>query len=267
MSETSERSRKVWAAGNWDEVSKLLPPAGQVVLDHAGVGSGMDVLDVGCGSGGTVAIPAALRGARVTGADVTPEHFDDARRRAAEAGVEGEGGEGDAADMPFEDASFDRVLSTFGHAFAPDQEGAARELVRLCRPGGMIVCAMWTPEGFNGRMFGVTGKHMPPPPPGFSPPVLWGTEARWQELVGSQGVELEFHREDVVMEDERGVEPFFDAFAGNFGPLVMARQALSAEDFAALREDMTALYEEGNPAANGGTHTPAEYLVAVGRKP
>src|SRR3954451_14051262 len=140
MSEASERSRAVWAAGNWDEISKILPPAGEVVLDYAGVESGMDVLDVGCGSGGTVAIPAALRGANVTGADVAPEHFDAARRRAAEAGVEVEWVQADAADMPFEDASFDRVLSTFGHAFAPDQEGAANELVRVCRPGGMIVC-------------------------------------------------------------------------------------------------------------------------------
>jgi SAM-dependent methyltransferase len=267
MSETSERSRKVWAAGNWDEVSKLLPPTGEVVLDHAGVESGMDVLDVGCGSGGTIAIPAALRGANVTGADVTPEHFDDARRRAAEAGVEVEWVEADAADMPFADASFDRVLSTFGHAFAPDQEGAARELVRLCRPGGAIVCAMWTPEGFNGRMFGVTGKHMPPPPPGFAPPVLWGTEARWEELVGSQGIELEFHRGNLAMEDDRAAGPFFDGFASNFGPLVMARQALSEDAFAALRNDLIALYEEGNEASNGGTRINAEYLVAVGRKP
>src|SRR3954452_19660012 len=257
MSEASERSRAVWSAGHSDEISKMLPAAGQRLVSYAKIEPGMDVLDVGCGSGGTIAIPSAELGANVTGADVTPEHFEAARRRAAETGVEVEWVQADAADMPFEDASFDRVLSTFGHAFAPDQEGAARELVRLCRPGGMIVCAMWTPEGFNGRMFGVTGRHMPPPPPGFAPPVLWGTEARWQDLVGSQGVELEFHREDVVMEDERGVEPFFDAFAGNFGPLVMARQALSAEDFAALREDMIALYEEGNTAANGGTHIPA----------
>jgi 2-polyprenyl-6-hydroxyphenyl methylase/3-demethylubiquinone-9 3-methyltransferase len=267
MSEASERSRAVWSAGNWDEVSKLMPPAGQVVLDHAGVGSGMDVLDVGCGSGGTVAIPAALRGANVTGADVAPEHFDAARRRAQEAGVEVEWVAADAAEMPFEDESFDRVLSTFGHAFAPDQEGTAREIVRLCRPGGVIACAMWTPEGFNGRMFQVTGKHMPPPPPGFTPPVAWGTEERWRELVGSQGVELEFHREILDMEHEKPAEEFFDEFAGNFGPLVMASRALGDDGFAALRADLMALYEEGNEASNGGTRIPAEYLVAVGRKP
>src|SRR5690349_19832557 len=164
MSEASERARATWSAGNWDEVSKLLPPVGQVVLDYAGVEPVMEVIDVGCGSGGTVAIPAAQRGATVTGADVTPELFDDARRRASEAGVEVTWVEPPAADMPFEDGSFDRVFSTFGHMFEADHEGAARELVRICRPGGMIVCACWTPEGFNGRMFITTGKHMPPPP-------------------------------------------------------------------------------------------------------
>src|SRR3954452_22465214 len=105
MSEASERARKTWSAGNWDEVSKMLPPVGQTVLDYAGVEAGMDVLDVGCGSGGTVAIPAAQRGANVTGADVTPELFDDARRRAAEAGVDVTWVEADAAHMPLEDAS------------------------------------------------------------------------------------------------------------------------------------------------------------------
>ena len=267
MSEASERSRAVWSAGHWDEVSKLLPPAGQKLLSYAEIEPGMDVLDVGCGSGGTVAIPAAQLGANVTGADVAPEHFDDARRRAAEAGVEVEWVEADAADMPFEDASFDRVLSTFGHAFAPDQEGAANELVRVCRPGGLIVCAMWTPGGFNGRMFGVTGRHMPPPPPGFSPPVLWGTEERWEELVGSQGITLEFHREMLDMKAEESAGPFFDRFADNFGPLVVARNALGEDAFAALRADLVALYEEGNQATDGTTNIPAEFLIAVGRKP
>lgn len=243
----------------------MLPPVGQHVLDVAGVGAGMDVIDVGCGSGGTVAIPAAQRGATVTGADVTPELFDDARRRASEAGVDVTWVEADAADMPFEDASFDRVLSTFGHMFAPDQESTAREIVRICRPGGTIVAAAWTPEGFNGRMFITTGKHMPPPP-GFTPPVLWGTEDRWQELVGSQGIELEFHREHLAMTRDVGAEEFFDEFAMNFGPLVMARSALGDDGFAALRSDMIELYAEGNEATDGGTLINAEYLVAVGRK-
>jgi SAM-dependent methyltransferase len=268
MSEAAERARATWSAGNWDAVSEILPPAGRRVLDIAGVEPGMDVVDVGCGSGGTVAIPAAQRGARVVGVDVTPELFDDARRRADAAGVEVEWVQGDAAELPLPDAAFDRVLSTFGHAFAADQEGAARELVRVCRPGGSIVAAMWTPEGANGQMFRVVGSHMPAPPPGFQPPVLWGTEARWEELVGGQGIELEFRREllaiDWPADSDRTYMEFFEA---NFGPLVMARKLLGEEGWPALRADLEALFEETSTATDGGTHIEAEYLVAIGRKP
>lgn len=262
--EARARSRAVWSAGNWDEVSRHLPPAGEAVLDLAGVGAGMEVVDVGCGSGGTVAIPAALRGASVVGVDVTPELFVAAERRASEAGVEVEWVESDAADLPFEDARFDRVLSTFGHAFAPDHAGAARELVRVCRPGGMIVAAMWTPEGANGEMFRTVGTHMPAPPPGFQPPVLWGTEAHWEELVGSQGVALEFRRNllTFVADD---AEAFQAEFEANFGPLVVAR-AMLGEAFGALHDDLTGLYATHNTATDGSLRMQAEYLVAVGRR-
>jgi SAM-dependent methyltransferase len=255
----------VWSAGNWDEVSKFLPPAGARVIELAGVEPGMDVVDVGCGSGGTVAIPAAQRGATVVGVDVAPEHFEHALRRAAEAGVEVEWIEGDAADLPLEDDAFDRVLSTFGHAFAPDQTGAARELVRVCRPGGTIVAAMWTPEGVNGKMFATVGKHMPAPPAGFQPPILWGTEARWEELVGSQGVELEFRRELLAFEAD-DAESYQADFEANFGPMVMARKALG-DGFAAIHDDLAALFAEHNTATGGGVRIEAEYLVAIGRKP
>jgi SAM-dependent methyltransferase len=260
------RARAVWAAGDWDEVSKSIAPVGEVVLDIAGVTAGMDVVDVGCGSGGTIAIPAALRGARVVGVDVTPEHFEAARRRATAAVVEVEWLEGAAAEMPLPDARFDRVLSTFGHAFDPDQEGAARELVRVCRPGGMIVAAMWTPEGHNGQMFSVMGKHMPPPPPGFQPPILWGTEGRWHELLDPLGVELEFRREMLVVEREHSPEDEIAEFERDFGPMVMARQALG-DGFAAVHADLLELLERNNTHAAGGVHFEAEYLVAIGRVP
>lgn len=265
VTEAVARSRAVWSAGHWDVISRHLPPAGETVLDAAGVGEGMDVLDVGCGSGGTIAIPAALRGARVVGADVVAEHFEHARRRMAEAGTVVDWVEADAADMPFDDESFDRVLSTFGHAFAPDQEGAARELVRVCRPGGMIVCAMWTPEGVNGRMFQIAGGHMPAPAPGFVPPTAWGTEERWHELVGSQGVELEFVRATCPFYGD-SVESFMAEFAANFGPLVTARNVLGEEGFAALRDDVVSLFEDHNLATDGSLHLEAEYLIATGRR-
>ena len=262
--EQRARARATWSQGNWDEVSKLLPPAGQVVLDIAGVGPGMDVVDIGTGSGGTVAIPAALRGARVVGVDVTPEHFPAALRRAAEAGVEVDWVEGDAAAVPLPDESFDRVLSTFGHAFAPDQEGAARELVRLCRPGGMIVAAMWTPEGYNGRMFKTVGAHMPAPPPGFQPPILWGTEERWRELVEPLGVELEFRREMLLTERDDDPEAFMAQFERDFGPMVVARSVLG-DGFDSLKQDLRELMASANTHPSGGVRFEAEYLVAIGR--
>jgi SAM-dependent methyltransferase len=227
----------------------------------------MDVIDVGTGSGGTVAIPAALRGARVVGVDVTPEHFQAATGRADAAGVEVEWVEGDAAAMPLPDARFDRVLSTFGHAFAPDQEGAARELVRVCRSGGTIVAAMWTPEGHNGQMFALMGKHMPAPPPGFQPPILWGTEARWRELLEPLGVELEFHRELLVVDKDHTPAEEIAAFERDFGPMVMAKKMLGHDAFAAIHDDLMALMERNNTHPAGGVHFEAEYLVAVGRVP
>ena len=263
--EARARARAVWSAGNWDEVAKMLPPAGARVLELAQISAGMDVVDVGCGSGGTIAIPAAQMGANVTGIDVAPEHFNAARRRAEEARVEVTWFEGDAADLPVPDQAFDRVLSTFGHAFAADQVGTANELVRVCRPDGWIVCAMWTPEGLNGQFFQVIGKRMPPPPPGFQSPILWGTEQRWHELVGSQGFELEFHREMLVFE-KPSVDQYAAEMESNFGPLVTARATLGDEAFAAIDKDFKALLHENNEVADGSMRISAEFLVAIARR-
>src|SRR4051794_16054709 len=261
--EQRARARAAWGAGNWDEVSKPLAPVGEVVLGYADVQPGMEVIDIGCGTGGTLAIPAALLGARVVGVDVTPEHFDAAMQRAAEAGVDVGWMEGDAAELPVADASFDRVVSTFGHAFAPDQQAAAGELVRVCRPGGRLVATMWTPEGHNGQLFALMGKHMPPPPPGFQPPVLWGTEERWRELLDPLGVELEFHKHTLRFEDERPPAEMIAEFEQNFGPVVMARKMLG-DGFAPMHEDLLGLTERNNTHPSGGTRFDAEYLVAVG---
>ncbi len=263
--ENRARARAMWSAGNWDEVSRMLPPAGRRVLELAGVTAGMDVVDVGCGSGGTVAIPAALLGASVVGVDVAPELFDDAVRREAEAGVQVAWVEGDAAALPLPDDSVDRVLSTFGHAFEADHAGAASELVRVCRPGGVIAAAMWTLEGVNGRMFATVGKHMPAPAPGSQPPVLWGTEEHWRELVGSQGVALEFHREVLLLEAD-SPDIYLAGFERDFGPLVVARGMLG-DRYEALHDDLAALMSDVNTATDGTMRSELEYLVAVGRVP
>ena len=179
--------RATWAAGDWDSFSHRIASVGQLILDRVGVEPGVELLDVGTGSGGTVAIPAALRGATVVGLDVTPELFEHARRRAAEAGVEVEWIEGDAAELPFADASFDRVTSTFGAMFAPDHAAAAAELVRVCRPGGRIGMTTWVNDGFVGEMFKLDGLVHAAPPPGAQTPPQWGVEAHVVEVFGAAG--------------------------------------------------------------------------------
>jgi SAM-dependent methyltransferase len=264
VAEFRERTRAAWAAGEWDEVSALISDVGPKLLDYVGIEEGMDVLDVGTGSGGTVAIPAAQRGARVVGSDLTPELFDHARRRAAEAGVEVEWVEADAEDLPFEDESFDRVLSTFGHMFAPRHERAGAELARVCRAGGVVGTTTWTPEGFGGELFKTVGAHMPPPPEFAQPPVLWGDEQHVREMLGPHGLELEFHRENATFEHS-SVDGFVTFYEVKFGPILMAKAALG-EKWPALRSDLVELYSKWNKADDGTARLEPEYLLTIGRK-
>jgi SAM-dependent methyltransferase len=259
--ELRQRARATWAAGDWDGMSRLVAPVGAVVLDRVGIEPGQDLLDVGTGSGGTVAIPAAQRGARVVGLDVTPELFEHARRRAAEAGVEIEWVEGDAQELPFEDASFDRVISTFGAMFAPDHARAAAELVRVCRPGGRVAMVTWANAGFAGELFKLTGAFLPPPPPGVGPPPLWGVDAHVAEVFGAAGVTPSIDREAVDFEFS-SIENAVNHYAEDFGPFVMARGVLEPQG--RWHEFLTAFSEivtRFNTADDGSATICSEYLV------
>ncbi len=227
--ELRQRARATWAAGDWDSFSRVVEPVGALVLDRIGVGPGMDLLDVGTGSGGTVAIPAALRGAAVVGCDVTPELFGHAQRRAAEAGVEIEWVEADAQELPFGEESFDRVTSTFGAMFAPDHLRAAAELVRVCRPGGRIAMTTWVNDGFAGELFKLTGSLMPPPPPGVQPPPMWGVEEHIEEVFVAANASATIERETVDF-DFPSVEDAVQRYAEDFGPFVIARRVLEPQD-------------------------------------
>jgi SAM-dependent methyltransferase len=255
------RARATWAAGDWDRFSRLVAPVGPVVLERIGVEPGADLLDVGTGSGGTVAIPAALSGAKVVGLDVTPELFDHARRRAAEAGVDIEWVEGDAADLPFADASFDRVVSTFGAMFAPDHARAAAELVRVCRPGGRIGMATWVNDGFAGELFKLAGAYMPPPPPGTQPPPLWGVELHVKETFAAAGAVAKVERASVAFEFA-SAEEAVDEYASYFGPFVTARKVLEPagrwDEFLAA---FGKLVRRFNVAEDGGARVASDYFV------
>ena len=265
VDQMKEKHRAIWDSGDYGDVARrLVAEIGEVAVERAGVGPGMEVLDVACGTGNAT-IPAALAGAaHVVGLDLAPTLVAQARERADEAGVEVEVVEGDAEALPFEDASFDRVVSAIGIQFAPRHEATAAEALRVCRPGGLIVFANWTPEGYIGRFFKVLSGYMPPLPDFASPPPKWGSEDHVRELMGN-GAELRFERRTVTFEHESAAA-FVDYMADVYGPLLAARKATGeAGRWEDLRADLIAMSEEMNrdPA---GFAVPSEYLVVSARR-
>ena len=263
--ELRERARRTWAAGDWDSCSRLVEPVGTAVLDRIGLAPGLELVDVGTGSGGTIAIPAAQRGAKVVGLDVTPELLELARRRAAEAGVEIEWIEADAQELPFDDGSFDRVVSTFGAMFAPDHKRAAAELVRVCRPGGRIAMTTWANEGFAGGLFQLTGSFLPPPPPGVEPPPLWGVESHVADVFAAAGVTPAITTETVEF-PFASVDDAVQEYADNFGPFVIARGILEPQGrWQAFLEEFAELVRRFNRADDGTALILSDYfLISVG---
>jgi ubiquinone/menaquinone biosynthesis C-methylase UbiE len=263
VEQLKQRARTTWAAGNFDEIAKVILNVGGRLVDDVGIDSSMRVLDVACGTGHAT-IPAAVTGAKTTGVDLTPELFDAARVHAAEAGVEVDWVEGDAEAMPFEDGSFDAVLSVYGVMFAPRHAVAAAELGRVCVPGGRLGLASWTPEGVIGTMFRTIGARMPAPPSYASPPPLWGTEQHVRELLEPQGFELTARKLEAVIRDE-SVELIVARMEQYFGPWKMA-QVVLGDDWPGLRAELYDIYQQGARPENGGVAVYAEYLQVVGTK-
>ncbi len=250
----------MWGAGNYAAVAEKIGAVGEHIVEAAGLEPGETVLDVACGSGNAT-LPAARVGARVTGVDFSPALLAIARERAADAMVEVDWVEADVQDLPFEDESFDRVISTFGHMFAPDHEATAAEMKRVCRAGGTIGVCCWTPSGSIGRMFQMVGALLPAPPPGGSPPVLWGKEEHVRELLGDG----EMSRRTVEWRDS-SVEDYADFMLESFGPLLNAREVLG-ERGGELRTAYLAFLEEENLATDGTLRFDGEYLSAVIPRP
>jgi ubiquinone/menaquinone biosynthesis C-methylase UbiE len=258
VDELKERQRAMWGGGDYAAVADRLAASAEVVVERAGVEPGMEVLDVACGTGNAT-IPAARAGARVTGLDLSPALLKVAGERAADAGVEIDWVEGDAEAMPFPDAGFDRVLSTFGHMFTPDHRRVAQEIRRVCRPGGAIAICCWTPEGAIGRMYRMVAEFVPPPPD-TAPPALWGTEQHVRELLG----EGEFERREVEWRDE-SVRSYAGFMLTSFGPLIGAQAALG-ERSGELRDAYIRYLEQENLETDGSLHFRGEYLLAVVRR-
>jgi SAM-dependent methyltransferase len=210
------------------------------------------------------ALPAARAGGRVTGLDLVRKLLEQGRAKAETEGLEIEWVEGDAEELPFEDGSFDRVLSTFGHMFAPRHEQTADEMIRVCGQGGRIVTATWTAEGVFGAISAAAASYMPPPPDFASPPVLWGSEEYVRERFASVATGIELGRHLNWIEDD-SVESFADLFMDRFPPMGTAR-ALLGERFGELRERIVAIWQEANEAHDGSLRLPQEYLLSVVRR-
>lgn len=266
VSGIKEGQRKMWTIGDYPDLARTLAGVAEVMLQRSEVSPGEELLDVATGAG-NVAIPAAARGATVTGLDLTPRLLEVARERAAQAGVEVSFIEGDAEELPFEPDSFDRVTSCFGVMFAPRQQLAADELARVARPGATIAISAWTPEGLNGQMFRTMGSYMPPPPEGFVPPVMWGNENHVRSLLEPTGAQLAFERHMVTFEHE-SVDGWFEYNERVLGPTIMAKAMLEPQGkWDSLREELVKLYTDGNEAQDGTFRARAEYLLTIARMP
>ncbi|CAN5504361.1 MAG: class I SAM-dependent methyltransferase [Actinomycetota bacterium] len=260
MSAVKERMRKVWTSGEYARIGNPLVLIGELLCEAADLRSGDNVLDVATGSGNT-AISAARRFCDVTGMDLAPESIEHARRRAEAEGMGITFDVGDAEDLSYPDASFDVVLSTIGVMFCPNQEKAAGEMLRVCRPGGKIGVASWAPDGFTGQMLKTVGKHVPPPP-GIKPPSLWGTEERFTELLGEGVSSLDATRRSYVFRYPSAGH-FVEWFRDYYGPTVRAFAALDPDGREALAKDLGDLLESWNTSGDDTLVVSSDYLEAV----
>lgn len=254
------RQQATWSAGDYAVIGTTLQIVGETLCEAADVSAGERVLDVACGNG-NAALAAARRFALVTGVDYVSSLLDRARARAAADGLALELRDADAEALPFPDGAFDVVLSTFGVMFTPDQARASRELLRVCRHGGRIALASWTPDGFIGRVFKTVGAHVPPPA-GLRSPAAWGTEPRLHELFGVEARELRTQRRDYVFR-YRSAAHWLEVFRTWYGPVHRAFLSLAPDARTALERDLTALLDELNVAHDGTLVVPSSYLEAV----
>jgi SAM-dependent methyltransferase len=266
-SELKARHRKMWASGDYPSmVETFLLPLGPTLVEACGITAGMRVLDVAAGTG-NASIPAAKADADVTASDLTPELFDAGRRRAEAEGVELAWVEADAEHLPFEDQSYDVVMSSIGAMFAPHHQEVADELVRVCRPGGTIGMLNWTPEGMIGALFRTMGPFVPTPPPGAQPAPLWGSEEHMKELFGGR---VDFRTLERKMLDITAFErprDYGEHFKERYGPTIVAQtNARNDGREAEFNEALDQFCDEWNLGTADNARFEQEYLLAVGAR-
>lgn len=266
-SELKVRQRAMWAAGDYPLMVKtFLLPLGPRLVDACGIGADLRVLDVAAGTG-NASMPAARSGADLTAVDLAPELLEAGRAWAATEGLELSWVEGDAERLPFEDESFDVVMSSIGVMFAPRHQDAADELVRVCRPGGTIGLLSWTPEGMLGALFRAMKPFAPPPPPGAQPPPLWGSEEHLRALFGGR---VDFHsltRDVLEITAFDHPHDYGEHFKAYYGPTIAARANAAREgrraEFDATLDGFCEKWNRGTPDR---ARFEKEYLLAVGTR-
>ena len=254
------RQQKAWSSGDYGKVGVTLLVMGELLSEAVDLHPGQRVLDVASGNG-NASLAASRRFCDVTAIDYVPMLLDEGRARAKAEGLRVDFREGDAENLPFPDASFDVVLSTLGVMFAPDQEKAAAELLRVSRPGGTIGMANWVPDGYIGDLFRTMGKYVPPPP-GLKPPFRWGTQEGLRELLGDGIGSLQTRRRSLVWRFP-SARHHVEFMRGYYGPLNKAFGTLDEERQQALEGDLISLVEQYNRSGNTTAVWPADYLEVV----
>ncbi|WP_314216275.1 class I SAM-dependent methyltransferase [Pseudarthrobacter equi] len=264
-----QKHRAMWASGDYPALAdEMLLELGAILVEACGVRSRHRVLDVASGSG-NAAIPAAMMGAKVVASDLTPELFEAGRREAGNRGVSLEWKEADAEALPFDDDSFDVVMSCLGAMFAPRHQAAADEILRVCKPGGNIGLLSWTPEGFIGRMFATMKPFAPPPPPGAQPAPLWGSEEHVRELLGDRVTDVAVRKQALAVRSFHQPGDFVRYFKSHYGPTIAVYKYIGA-DSDKVKELDQALTDLADSFGDAHGDTPFqmewEYLLFTARK-
>jgi ubiquinone/menaquinone biosynthesis C-methylase UbiE len=255
------RVKTTWMAGDYSRIATFTEIAANEFIGRRGLRRGMRVLDVACGSG-NLALPAAKAGAYVTGVDIAPNLLVQARERAIKEGASIKFEEGDAEDLPYQTGTFDLVVTMFGAMFAPRPEIVANELCRVCRRGGEIAIASWTPTGFIGELFRVTGKHVAPPP-GAPSPLLWGDEAVVRARLRGNVTNIKTTKILIHLNLPFTVPETVEFYRLHYGPTLRAFAGLVEAGQFELRRDLEELYLRHNEAVDGTTSIAAEYLEVI----
>jgi SAM-dependent methyltransferase len=261
MEALKTKLKATWSAGDFGEIAKSYSSGAEDFINRLPLQAGMKVLDVACGTG-NLSLPAARLGALVTGVDIAPNLIEQARENAKREGLQVQFDEGDAEALPYEDASFDAVVTMFGAMFAPRPELVAAELKRVCKPGGFIAMANWTPSGFIGQMFKIVSRHVPPPA-GMASPVLWGDVTTVQQRFSEGVANLKTSEREITLAFPFGPADVVEHFRKYYGPTNKAFGVPDETGQAALRRDLEDLWTGNNRATDGTTESPSQYLEVI----